>query len=876
MCRRVRVPAPTPCPSQKGERLGARAARAHTTTRGRGAPLVAFGGSSFVAAVFAFASPAHAGEPGLRGAQDMPAATSRDIQLAETVRTYNLTLPLIFQGAYLGDVPVAAAVDGHISVNVDRFIGLLGERLSPEMTAALKLLAGGQQVVAIEAFVPAGVTVAYDTAKLELRVSIPIDKQGGQSLSAVEDNDRGRPSQAAIAPESYSASLTLTARQAYVWSPDAARGWDPFRVSADFAGNLFGHEGLYLFAQGEYDEAASDPLHRGNAVLMYDDVANALRYSAGDVTPVPAGFQSSPILGGVSLQRQYGELQPFRNVRPSGLFRFSLDRASTVDVVVNGTTIRTLRLEAGQFDLKDFPLFNGLNDVELYVVDEYGRRLIAAFSQFFSAKLLAPGIWEFGAGAGFPQSRDATGDALAYDDANLTVSSYARYGLFDDVTLGANFQVDRMQWLAGLELGWATPVGTLGVVTGWSDIDGLSSGHSYLVSYEASAEEMWVMKNPQLNLSYLYTSANFASVGTPVPDEPVAYELRGRFSAQLPYELGLGLSASFAQGRALEPNEARFGISLSRHLGFADLTASNERTERNGELDDNRFLLSLSFPLSERENVRASFDSQNDQYQAEYSRFQRNELGDYGVRASVLRDNDRLTGTGEFAYNANRFAALLQHDAIADNAMTAIQSQRTSYTIGTQIALAGDDIAVGRPVGQRFAIVRAHETLEGSAVGVTQNKGSKGREAETDFFGPALVSAGSAYQPQSVYIDVEDLPAGYNVGTGQYELFPGPATGYAVTVGSDASHVVMGNLVGADGKPLSLLGGEVRAKNRKGFKPVLVFTNSTGRFFAEGLAPGKYDMVLGPALDIVVPIEVPEGNKGVIDVGTITIKDKGI
>ena len=266
----------------------------------------------------------------------MPAATSRDIQLAETVRTYNLTLPLIFQGAYLGDVPVAAAVDGHISVNVDRFIGLLGERLSPEMTAALKLLAGGQQVVAIEAFVPAGVTVAYDTAKLELRVSIPVDKQGGQSLSAVEDNDRGRPSLAAIAPESYSASLTLTARQAYVWSPDAARGWDPFRVSADFAGNLFGHEGLYLFAQGEYDEAASDPLHRGNVVLMYDDIANALRYSAGDVTPVPAGFQSSPILGGVSLQRQYGELQPFRNVRPSGLFRFSLDRASTVDVVVNG------------------------------------------------------------------------------------------------------------------------------------------------------------------------------------------------------------------------------------------------------------------------------------------------------------------------------------------------------------------------------------------------------------------------------------------------------------------------------------------------------------------------------------------------------------
>ena len=809
---------------------------------------------------------ATAAEPRLRGSLD-------EVKTAQTVRTYNLTLPLIFQGAYLGDVPVAASPDGHIAVNVDRFIGLLGERIAPEMTNKLKQLAGAEQVVAIENFTPAGITVTYDTAKLELRVSIPVELQGGQTLSAVDDTDRGRPTQVTIPPEAFSASLTLTARQAYVWSPDAQRGWDPFRLSGDFASNLFGKEGLYLFAQGEYDEAADNPFHRGNAVLMYDDVDNALRYAAGDVTPTPAGFQSSPILAGLSFQRQYGELQPFRNVRPSGLFRFSLDRASTVDVVVNGTTIRTLRLDAGQYDLKDFPLFNGLNDVELYVVDEFGRRLIASFSQFFSARLLNPGIAEFGATLGIPQTR-SSGDDLNYDDTNVTFSGYARYGLLDDVTVGANFQIDKAQWLTGIEIGWASPIGTLGLVTGWSDIDGLSSGHSYLVNYEASAEEMWVFKNPQLNLSYLYTSAAFASVGTTTPDEPVSSEWRGRFSTRLPYDLGLGISASYAQGRDLEPNEARYGVSLSRNVGFADLTASNERTERNGELDENRFLLSLSIPLSDRENARASFDSQNDQYQAEYSRFQRNELGDYGVRVGMLRDNDRLTGTGEFAYNANRFAVLLQHDAIADNAMTEIQSQRTSYTVGTQLAFAGDSATFGRPVGQRFAIVRAHETLEGSAVGVTQNRGAKSRESETDFFGPALVSAGGAYQPQAIYVDVENLPAGYNVGTGQYDLFPGPASGYAVTVGSDASHVVMGNLIGADGKPLSLLGGEVRATDRDTFKPVLVFTNSAGRFFAEGLAPGKYNMVLGPALDIVVPIEVPKGSTGVIDVGTLTVQGK--
>jgi outer membrane usher protein len=807
--------------------------------------------------------------PAVAWAADAPAP---QLRLAQTVRTYNLTLPLIFQGAYLGDVPVAASPDGNIAVNVDRFVGLLGERLDPTMTAKLKELSKGQQIIDIAAFAPAGITIAYDSASLELKVTIPVALQGGQALSALDQQEGPRKSAATIAPEPFSASLTLTLRQSYAWSPDSDRGFDPFRASGDFAANLFGDAGFYLFAQGEYDEAANDPFHRGNAVLIYDDTEEALRYGFGDVSATPAGFQASPLLGGLSFQRQFGELQPFRNVRPSGLFRFSLDRASTVDVVVNGSTIRTLRLDAGQYDLKDFPLFNGLNDVELYVVDEFGRRLIAAFSQFFSARLLNPGIAEFGATLGLPQTR-SSGDTITYDDSNLVFSGYARYGLLQDLTLGVNLQMDRNQWLAGGEAGYASPIGTFGAVFGLSDIDAIGSGHSVLVSYEATARELGPMKNPQVNLSWQQTSENFASLGTTTPSEPLAWEMRGRFSAQLPLNLGLGLSASFAEGRDTAADETRYGLSLSHRIAGFDVSASGERTERAGDEADNRLLLSLSLPLSDRDNLRTSFDSQNDQYLADYTRYQRNELNDYGLRASLLRDNDRVTGTGEFALNANRFALLVQHDAISDSALSGIQAQRSSYTLGTQIALAGDEIAIGRPVGQRFAIVRAHESLAGTPVGVSQSRGATAREVETDFLGPALVSAGGAYQPQSVFIDVENLPSTYNVGTGQYELFPGPASGYAVMIGSESSISVLGLLQGADGKPLALLGGEVRSVDNPDFKPVLVFTNSVGKFFAEGLAPGRYQMVLGPAMDIVVPLEVPTGSNGVVNAGTITVQE---
>jgi len=532
--------------------------------------------------------------------------------------------------------------------------------------------------------------------------------------------------------------------------------------------------------------------------------------------------------------------------------------------------LRTIRLDAGQYDLKDFPFFNGLNEVELYVVDEFGRRLLAKFEEFFSARLLNLGVSEFGATLGYLQSRDAD-QQITYDRDLLTFSGYGRYGLIEGVTVGANFQGNDARWMGGLEVGWASPVGTVGVVAGWSDAGSSSSGQSYLASYEASAKQLWVFEHPQVNLEYLYTSEFFSPVGNLTHTAPSQYELRGRLSTRLPFEFGLGLSASLARGRDPNPDERRYAISLSRNVGFADVTASNERSIKDGGADDNRFLLSVSVPLSGNEIAHGSFDSRNNQYQVDYSRFQHDELGDYGLRGSVQRDDDRIAGTGEFAYNANRFSAVIQHDAIADSGMNMILSQQTSYTLGTQIALAGDEVAFGRPVGPRFAIVSAHETLNDQSVGARKGQGSSTREAETDFLGPALVSAGGAYQPQKVMIDVENLPLGYDAGPSQYDVFPGPASGYKFQVGSNASHIVMGTLIGVDGKPVALQGGEIRALDDSAFKPVLVFTNSAGRFVAEGLAPGRYQMVLGAKLDITVALEIPAKSKGVIELGIIRL-----
>jgi outer membrane usher protein len=786
---------------------------------------------------------------------------------APAAQTFNLTLPLVFQGAYVGDLPVEASADGKVSVKVDRFIELLGERLSSDLISALKDAAGSNEYAPIEVFADTGVQVAYDASSLELRVTIPLELQGGQSVSALQQSELGAPSLATTAPEWFSASVTLTARQSYNHGPSGEDGFGPVRVAGDLAANFFGADGIYLFAEGQYVEGAVNAFQRGNVTAIYDDRDSAIRYAAGDVAPFASGFQGAPILGGLSIQRAYAELQPFTNIRPSGLFSFTLDRASTVDVVVNGATIRTIKLEPGQYNLRDFPFFNGLNEVELYLVDDFGRRLLARFNQFFSAQLLDEGIFEFGITAGYPQLRDPDGE-ISYEEDNLTISGFARYGLIQDITVGANYQMDQDQSLYGAELAWASPIGTLAAIASWSKSDLYGEGHAYLFSYEFSAESLAFLERPQINLEYQRTSEFFTVLGETTLSNPYDYEARGRFSAQMPYEIGLGLSASYAHGRSIEPDELRYGVSLSRSIGFASLTASFERQRREGEIDDDRYLITLTMPLGPSENVRGSYDSRNDLYSVEYSRFERNEVGDYGIRAQIQRDNDQITGAGEVTYNANRFGVTLQHDIITNDGGDII-SQVSSYEIATQVAIAGGKVGFGRPVGSRFALISGHETLEGRTVSVKEGQGRERPNAQTDFLGPALAPAGNAYVPNQVLVEVEDLPPGYDIGPGQYDFFPGPAAGYDITVGSDASRVVLGTLMGPDGKPAALLGGELHSLDDPDMKPLLVFTNSAGRFVAQGVAPGRYEAVLGPDGAIRFQFAVDEDQVGLVDLGTV-------
>jgi outer membrane usher protein len=138
-----------------------------------------------------------------------------------------------------------------------------------------------------------------------------------------------------------------------------------------------------------------------------------------------------------------------------------------------------------------------------------------------------------------------------------------------------------------------------------------------------------------------------------------------------------------------------------------------------------------------------------------------------------------------------------------------------------------------------------------------------------DSLGPAVVSGLPAYLPDTIPIDVADLPLGYTLGAGAFDTFAPYRGGYDLEVGSSYSVFAYGQLLHDDGAPLSLLTGVTYPADNPS-KQVAVFTNRAGKFAADGIASGRWVIEMPTdAGSLRYVIDVPEGTKGLYQAGVL-------
>ncbi len=332
--------------------------------------------------------------------------------------------------------------------------------------------------------------------------------------------------------------------------------------------------------------------YRRGTRIIYDMPEDALRVRVGDIIPDYSGFQTSPDILGLSVQKAYATLQPTKNIRPTGAHSFRIERPSTVEIIVDNALVRRIKLGPGNYNLSDLPLRPGANNVKLVIEDDAGQRQTLEFTDFSGHELLTPDIseWSFnagvksydtglssgGGGSGYyavatskSQRQSSIFAQREYYFDEPVVSALYRTGIFTSLTADANIQADRHAAMAG---GGVTKQTTFGLVTAEfavSDAFDYGPGAALQLGYAYDKFDWFGAYRSSLRVLGEYRTPEFTTVGTfGNTVDYMAYVSAG-WSQQMPWAVTAGLSFSyyFRDGFTFDGSDRwQADVSFSRQI----------------------------------------------------------------------------------------------------------------------------------------------------------------------------------------------------------------------------------------------------------------------------------------------------------------------
>ena len=790
---------------------------------------------------------------------ELPVATpQRGAQLNTTGRDVVLTVPAKDGATYLGDMPVTITAEQVVSFPADRALQLLSEVLAPDVLEALRSgLQSRPQVTAAD-FAPVGIDVAYDPQRIELVFTIPVERRGSRQVS-VSSLDRERVGEV-LAPLDASAYLNMRGSFDLV-EEGFDTGLENPTMLLDGAVRLgeVVAESDAIWSPGGFGR----DFQRLGSRLVWDDIGSLVRWTGGDLETTARGFQSAPEIAGISIFRSYGVLNPQQIIRPRGDRSFRLERASTVEVLVNGQQVRRLQLAPGNYDLRDFPFAQGANDIRLNVLDDTGRTEVLRFNIFLDQTQLAAGLSEFGVYAGVRAPLGQSGPDYSDDPV---FSGYYRRGINDYVTVGANAQADEDVQMGGLEAVFATALGTFGVQGAVSHTDGFGEGYAVQGTFQRLIQR-GNGQGDTLNLFVERRSDRFAPVSFFLPDNPYSYEVGGGYSHAFSDRFYAGVDGRFGEGRGNRPDVANLRLIGGWRITDSATLNLEGRYVKDGFGDEVSAFASLTVRLGRYSSVRAEYDTRGDRARASYQTLRGSGVGSYNFTADVESSDFGSGVSVNGNYFANRAELGFSHFGTFDGRFGDSVSQRSNFRLGTSLAVGGGSLSVGRPIYDSFAIVRPHASLREASVVVDPT--SYGYAAETGAARVATMPSLSSYAERTIPVEVEGGAPGVDIGQGAYRLFPAYRSGYLLEVGSDYNVTAIGTMLDADGQPVALVSGTATELDKADGVRVTVFTNRQGRFGATGLAPGRWRIEMLDDARSAYIIEIPADTQGVLRVGEI-------
>ncbi len=710
-----------------------------------------------------------------------------------------------------------------------------------------------------------GLDIKFDHGLLTLAAKIP--RLGTQNLSlrgnrkpAVEDHYQ---------QSKFASGLNLVARNTYNHDPvnGARKGFGPTNIDVSGFTAIGGFNGVSLFYQGSYIEDNAREFARQNVVLVHDNYKQSLRYSLGDIRPSVSTFQTSPNLLGFSVERNYREINPFRNLSPSGRSTFTLDRPARVSFQVNGAIVETRFLEPGDYSIDDFPLAGGVNDVRILLDDGTSQQEIANFSNYVDIELLNPGITRFGLTTGV-QREIGTGRLRRYSDEPVVLGFYER-GISQRLTAGLQAEAAEGHTLLATNAVYGTRTGLIALETAVSKRDGHDTGFSSILRYDGSFRTAsdWIIQN---DIQASYTSDSFVSLTNLTP----GFEERS-LDARTSVRRGrLGFSVGLSLRDLGGEKTERYSATLQKSFDSFNLSLGYQYLRDNRSLDtsNHNVTLNITRPIGSSRLV-GTYRSRDNEVGLEWANSGLQGVGGIQSRLSVIRDDVSSDLGVQAGYIGSRFETNVSHITSNSRLDPTFDSSLSELTLAGSVGFADGKVAFGRPFRKGFMIVSPHKNLRGKRVFVSRNNDEK--VSSTKRLSTTLVPIDSSYRTQHYRFDVEDLPFGYDLGSGAVKLLPNHRAGFKFTLGSDAANTVIGKVLWPDETPIKLLGGKLISQETD--DNVTIFTNKTGRFVAEQARFGNYLIVFTDAdgNEYTSEIELEEADEpGLIQVGTIKVEKR--
>jgi outer membrane usher protein len=859
-----------------------------------------------------------------------PAADTRTTPLFANLARAGLTagrppqliVPFKIGPQTVTEISVRIEGDQRASLPKEKLIGALAPHLTPSSLSKLHALQGTGGYLLAADVSAAGLNLAYDPELLEVRFSPEADQRPEGEISLARAQYQ-QPDQSTIAkPATISGFVNIVGSGDYSWTTvdrqggqsssrfdvaAVARLWDlvienemTVQSLADQTRDLYGRP-VYRFQQAG--------VARRRTRATYDIPGEQIRLQAGDTETISTGFQSSNSVLGLSIEKTPRKLAPNQNIRPSGRSSFRIDRPAEIDVVINGAIAQHLRLQPGNYNISDLPLQGGGNEIELVITDETGERRSLKYTTYFDEKLLAAGKNEWALSGGMPSYLKDT--QVSYLTDQWYATGFLRQGLTNAVTGEANIQADNHTVMGGLGALFQTSIGFFSLQSSISRHDIRGAGVAASANWDLINFKGLTGSPESIRLGAEYRGANFLPAGqlaaaaqttayNPLSAQvvnPYSFRFSGAYSFQLTDKITAALSARYqvAQSRStailpqLREYEVfgnRYGADLTLSAPLSATTSlswtggySNEAYKWSGTTPNNvqgefRTMLRVFIRPEQRATISTSYDTLNRSANVSASKGFDGGVERWDTSVSTQHDglNNRGGASGGVNFTGNRFEASVNQSAAFDglggnNANGWRSDQRTNARVGTALVFADGVVGLTAPVrGNGFAIISPHDSLAGGEIVVGSPNAPRGK---SDWLGPAVINDLPAYLPATVPVDVSNLPTGYSLGTGGFDIVAPYKAGYALKIGSAYSISTYGTMRSSDGKPVSLQTGSAWPEQEPK-KTIPIFTNSAGRFGAEGMAPGRWILEMASeAGPIRYELNIPNGTQGLFRSGDL-------